>query len=252
MKTVILLILLVAFPCHGFVSPANPASPAVYGSDLCGDTGASGTYNFWLSFDYSGDTDKACKDSGTSTIDGTASGATIDTWANHGISGPSGGGTYGVKMDANDETVDYTITAADIINTSEGTLALDIYLAASTGNNTFIQVGSGDDEMSGWTDVDGKVNISHQGQTTIVTENGTDAISDTTWATIRIAWSVTAGEVSVKVGGNSWTTQAGSVTAFGVAATTLEVGDGGSGKGMADTIYIDNFRISETFEDDNL
>jgi len=214
----------------------------------------SGTYSFYLNFEYPGDTDRAYTDSGGGTINGSASGATIDTWANFGIAGPTGGGTYGVKLDANDETIDYTITALDIIDTSEGTIALDIYFVTSTGINTFVQVGSDDDEMTGEADANNYMDLQHQGDASTVNIVGTDAIPDTTWTTIRISWSVISNEISTKVGANGWETDvdASPVTAFASAAATLEIGDGGSGDGIVNTFYIDNFRISKTYQDADL
>jgi len=222
--------------------------------DLCADMGASGTYKFWLNCDYSGDTDKACVNSGASTKDGTINGATIDTWTNFGISGPTNGGTYGIKLDSADEYISYAISSGDIINTSEGTIALDIYRTTSNNTITYAQCGTGDDEITATVGSNDTLYTKHKGDANIVSFTTTGSISLSTWTVIRIAWSVTSNEVAVKIGGSSWETDsdADTVTAFSSAATALEIGDGPSGNGLGDTFYIDNFRVSSTYKDESL
>ena len=254
MKRILLIvsILMISISASGMIlisgKPINAAP--------CTTMGASGIYKFWGNNDYSGDTDQACTDSGSGTIQGTTgSGETIDTWSNFGIAGPTSGGTYGVKFDANDEFISYTITAGDIINTSEGTIALDIYLIASTGNNSFASAyKDANNYIKAMVNSDGYVYMEHKGNSVTVATTGADAISDTTWTEIRISWSVTSNQISVKVGANDWDTDLDedTVTALSAAATDLYVGDGLSGTAIADGIYIDNYRVSETYQDGSL
>ena len=241
-----------------FVGTASTKSHVIgvtISADLCTAMGASGTYNVWANNDYSGDTDQACVNSGASTVQGTVTGATIDTWTNHSVAQPTGGGTYGVKIDASDEFVSYPITAGDLINTSEGTLVVQVYLAASTGNNTFFTAdGDADNNLVATINSLGQIKFVHEGNNSNVDMTGGDSIPDTTWTVIKVAWSVTSNEISVKVGANAWDVDAdaSAVTALATAATTLYEGDGVRGQAGIDAVYYDNFRVSETYQDASL
>lgn len=258
MKKYLIPIILLCFVCTSWAGNLQKKVIARKNAVVspCITMGASGTYKFWGNNDYAGDTDQACVNSGLSTIQGTTgSGETIDTWANFGIAGPTGGGTYGVKFDADNERISYVNTANDIIDTSEGTIALDIYLIASTGDNTFVTAyGDANNFMAASVNLNGRLYLRHHGNTVDVAMTGGDTVADATWAEVRISWSVTSNQISVKVGANDWDVDADgdAVTAFATAAANLFIGDGTYGIAIADGIYVDNFRVSGTYQDEAL
>jgi len=246
-RLILLLIFLIAYPVN---------AGWYYGAtDFCSDMGASGTYKGWWNGDYSGDTDKMCVNSGTSAKDGQVISATIDTWSNFSISGPAGGGTYGVKVDADDEYVSWAISSLDVLNTSEGTIALDLYLIASTGANAvFCIYQDADNWMAARITSGNAIYFRHEGNNQNVNVTGGDPISDTTWTEVRMSWSVTSNQISVKVGANAWDDDIDVtvVTAFSVAAETLRMGVGVCGDAVVDGVYMDNFRTSGTYKDEDL
>lgn len=245
--------LILVFLCFGFGHLDRLKSIAVKNQLSCAD--CSGTFLGCWGGEYSGDTDKMCLSSGTSSADGTASGATIDTWANHGVAGPTGGGTYGVKIDANDEYIRYSISSGIPINTSEGTLAIDVYLVSSLGTSTFATAeNSATNYLRLHMINTNALRFYHKGNNVVVEVDSGSTVSDATWTRVYFAWSVTSNQIAVKVGAGAWTNDSDddAVTALSAAADYFYIGDGPLGGDAGDTIYLDNLSISETYKDESI
>ena len=256
---ILLFLLCAASVCFADAALIGEESTTTPGEapDYCSDMGASGTYLFWWNGDYSGNPLTACYNNGAGTKNGSlGGGAAINTWAGFGISGPSGGPAHGVEVLTTGDFLSFVVSSGDIVNTSEGTIALDIYISSnvSTGS-TFAQVGTGDNEITATIAGSDDMYLKHKGiSTAVVSMNGGVAVATGQWKSLRIAWSVTSNQIATKIDGGSWINDSDvdTVTEFGVAATLLSIGDGPSGNGISEALYITDFRASATYKDDSL
>ena len=250
MKKYLIALVLIIF-CFGFIQQQHIAVIAKKGSD---NGCPSGTYLSWWNGEFPSDTDQICYNNGTSNKDGTATGATIDTWTTFGISGPTNGGTYGVLLNAANEHIAFVIASKDLIDTDIGTIAMDIYLDSTTGDNTVIQITApaATNEITVSIKNDGAISFTYEDGGTQYTTLGTNNISDDTWTEIRVSWSISGNVMSTKVGANIWQEDSKAIDAFSETADHYAIGDGVSGSTISDTVYIDNFRVSDTYQDESL
>jgi len=119
--TLIIIGVLLCTPLYSDMNPYIAGVPVSGGGGCMG-----GTYTLAWNGDYPSDTDKACKADGSTTVDGTQSGGTLDSTA--------------FVATAKDQYVEYAITTSEF-NEDEGTLFIEVYIEPdAVGNVYFFEI----------------------------------------------------------------------------------------------------------------
>ena len=222
----------------GLGGGASAPSGPVYTD--CSNIGTASLY--WVG-DHSSGTTVACIDGGTKTA--TLSGGTIvASGTDPGTASPASGGNV-FKASASGQYMSYAVSSGDIIDTSEGRLEFDLYMASLTGTTLLSHSESGTDLISMSISSGGNISFEHRGAMTTVSVTSAAAVSATTWTHISVRWSVANNQIAVRIGTGSWTVDSDSdtVTAFANTVSPIIVP---YSLLFSDTYYVDNVTIQKS------
>ena len=223
--------------------------------------GLAATYKFCWDGEHPSGTDYAYTNNGAGSLQGTQQNVSIDTWANHPGADPANGDTYGLEVLTGDDFLSFPVTALDLVSDDIGTLACWVMFTGHTGTNTWFDItGDADDSIKAYSYGNtAQLWGNHRNQSTgnVDVYSGADVYTDNAWIDVRVSWDVsktTGDAIWVKVGSGSWIADADgtSMATFTNNPTILYLGDGASGAGVNDDIYLDNCRTSITFKDSSL
>jgi hypothetical protein len=189
------------------------------------DCSQLGSHMFYWNGDHASGTTYGCKSE--ATVNGTLSSATVvASGTDPGTASPTSAGNV-LKIDTSNGYLRWAITAADIINTSEGKMCFDLYPTISTSGITMeLARNSSTNHMTLGIRSDNKLSFDHVGNSVDVQVISSTTFTDATWTPVCIRWSVTNNQVGISLnGGNLWDTDADAdtVTAFTSAATYLYI-----------------------------
>ena len=231
------------------------------GADPCVTAGCTGTYEFCGTFEYSGDTDQACVNSGAGTAQGTVSGATIQEAS-------ALAGTYGVLLDADGEYIEYSITPTAGLK-DEGWIVFSFetpdplqptsdqsYLARLVYDGTneiLIYVHATTDAILASYEGDGGVAQLPPNQSVAAGTTYTYAYTWENDGTDRHATCIQTGVLTptamFAACSGSWGVEAEDLPAWADEPATFNVGDRGNG-GVDGAYNVDDYRIGNTYEGD--
>jgi hypothetical protein len=224
--------------------------------DVYTDCSTIGTHAFVWYGDYASDNKDGCTTSET-TVDGTLEASTeiVDptTEDPEVPASPLSGGNC-LKLNANSDYIRWPVTANEFSG-SEGKACFSVYLSTGAAMITYLgRVGSTSEQILVITSSGNALTFSHEGSdpSNLVTASGTTTltVSDTTWTTVCVRWSVSNNQLGISNdGGSTWKTvcaegcdytDADAVTAFGSGTTYFYFGYYGS---VTNTVYIDDLLI---------
>ena len=208
----------------------------------------TGTYLIAWNGDYTDDVSMAWDDSGAGTHDGTVA-AGVEITGDYGVTG------NGARFSVADENIEWTDTAGDSVNTSEGTVWVSLLAEASTANNEFFHIYvDGNDEIYAYLTSDGTVTLVHaggNGASVVRVSTSAGAIVDNTRHTVGLRWSVTNNVTGIKVDSADWVDDNDNNVVTALSAGTRYVMIGESSRstavGLTNPITIDNFSISGAY-----
>ena len=213
-------------------------------SDPCADMGASGTYDHWWNGEYSGDTDKACQDSGNSTVDALV--------ATAGVIGAGGAinGSVGALIDADAEHIRWAAYDTDI--DEAGTVQITVTTPSSYSHDQrlfeifdstasryitgYYSDGTGSLYLYISSGASGFFYVSAPGTSTTVT--------------LQFSWNDATDALAIKIGAGAWSIQTSDdFSDFGGAPEYYSIGeDNLASAGGTDGWKIDDFQIREGYE----
>lgn len=234
---ILLLLLIVPLICRGdgwFYGVA--AAPATL------------TEEFFWNGDYPSHTDYAQITNGSTTLQGTLSGASVVAGGTDPNPASSDGANC-LKLTAWNHYLRFAVTAGDIFSSSVGSMKMLLYLpdapasqnaicTASNGSNTFrVSVGA-----------DRTINLFISNGTTTASVVSTDTITLDTWTNVEVRWDATENTLGVKIGAGSWKDDSEALDAFTSEPTYIYLGGTGT---IQDTCpsYLDAFQAWTTYDE---
>jgi hypothetical protein len=220
---------------------AAPASPCPSGT---------GYLSAWDG-DYTSDTDKMCYNSKASTIDGTLSGGSLST--DYGESG-----SVGLLADASNEYLTWTNTSSVLLNESEGTICIRVYINAESYSG-FTQLfeatngeNPGEQRIKLYFASDGslKVEIEDDVGTEFYTNTAGSAITPQTWSTAKYTWltgTTTEGKHKICVNATCTEDTGDNITAI-TELTYITLGERYCNISMTHPLWIDSLKIYNTYD----
>lgn len=214
----------------------------------------SGTYLSAWNGDYTSDTDKLCYNSGASTKDGTLTGGVVG--ATYGEAG------NGIQLNAGDERLVWAISAGDIINTTQGTIWLSLYINDIGDDPPNDAYSLFEARESSTASIEGRMTSSER---PYMHWKGTGpaeysctwgaGLSTGTWYRVGYSWDYVAGpdasNICIAIDG-TWSTEGDCQTitlgALSTTITSLMIGELNSATATAFEIWIDNFYVLDGFK----
>jgi len=202
-------------------------------ADPCTTAGCTGTYLFCWTGEYSGDSDKACLNSGASTVDASGdNGSTIGA-------GGAINGSVGALLDNAADYVYWAFTAANVDESGTISFLLAVPAGPFTTTSTFYHLYSSTDtdenNISSYTDDSEQPDTRYEGSADSGYSGPTDAVSASTTYTICATWNVDVGGDSVctaRIAGvdpdcstASWDCTAATITEFNDPAAFFQIGN---------------------------
>ena len=217
MKKYYLIALVLFWFCFGFIQQQHLA---VIGKKNVADTCQVGTYSLAWNGEYSGDTDKACLDSGNSTADATdASAGVIDA-------GGAINGSYGALINAAGEHVRWAAESSAIDNA--GTVQMTVTLPASlTDDFSFFEIylDSSNSILGYYNLANDRLYLRHESASNSE-YHYTAAPAESATATIYFTWKDTATEtMCIKIDAGAWDCDATVDLDTNFTADSYSIGD---------------------------
>lgn len=224
---------------NGYIAGSVASSGTTYT-----DCSQIGTHAFVWFGDYSGDTDKGCKGASTA-VDGTlTTGASVVSGGTDPgtASGTSAGNVLKLEA-ADDGYIRWSITDADILDTSEGLMCFDVYLAATASFTAYLSRIGSTDYMLVNVNAANVTKFMYEGQDVLVSATSATDVADETWTNVCVRWSVSNNKIGIKVGAGSWAEQdSGTVTAWNAGTNWVYFGYNGVSTAA---VYMDNLTIDK-------
>lgn len=223
-----------------------------FAADPCAAMGASGTYELWWNGEYESDTDKACRNSGAATEDGTYDAGVINS------SSPLSG-SYDFKTTADNDSIYWTADSdTDEVFTVEAEFKVP---SSTTGNNAlFVLWADSNDNWVGYLTATGILNSRYENEGNVEYVGCSNGLTDGVQYTIAYSVNISTDQHCVKVAGvdcgsgsGAWECETESGWgAFTDSPTEFHVGDSGCPESpclVTDTGYqIDDVKVAKSFQ----
>lgn len=218
-----------------------------YISDPCGYL--SGTYELGWGGEYSGDTDKACLDSGSSNADATEATAGVI------VVGGAITGSYGALLDAANERIRYAGTSETI--DTEGWVKFSMVTPSSfSGDSMLFEIYTDADNniVAYFSDATDAIYWRHEGATTArgMLSSASSVTVSTTYngaTAIIITWSDSGSKQAISFdNGSTWdTTDTNNLVPFGGTVDNFCIGDYSYGGTINGSWKVDNVYFGEGY-----